>query len=265
MRWHEYRQGWMAAAAFALITACSAGTGDSDTADTGSATAPRDVGNTAADGASQANRQAGGGVGFSSDTAVEGAAGITGYGFVIIRSTGPSAATLTTGRRFGGDDVVTLVAGDRVVVTDGRDTRTLSGPGRFDLGTRVPATGNVLDTARDLAQASVEGRGRSEVGGTRRTAAPLGSGGPRQPPSLSQATTVQGPLLPTGSITPHPRGDTPRADAPRIVRPRTDLVAPRADSNSLTVAPPAPDAPATAPAQPPAVAVRRAPPPPQQP
>lgn len=271
MRWHDHKQGLLAATALCLLTACSGGTGGSDVANNGEATAQRRSDGASVGGASQtgtdADAMAATGSGSVMARTAGGGSGGSGNGFVVIRSTGPSATTLTTGRRFAGDDVVTLVAGDRLVVTDGQDTRTLSGPGRFDLGTPVPATGNALDTARDYAEAAAEGRGRSEVGGTRRTAAPPGSGGPRQAPPLANGTTVQVQLPPTATITP--RSPRPRIDAPRIVRPRIDQLAPRIDGSNIAAAPPAPDAPVTARLQPPTVAARRAPqqapPPPPQP
>jgi hypothetical protein len=273
MRWHDDQRALLAAAILFLLTACSGGTGP---ADNGETTEQRRSDGSSVGGASQTgiDADASAATGSGSETARAGAVGSSGAGngFVVIRSTGPSAATLTNGRRFTGDDVVTLVAGDRLVVTDGQDTRTLSGPGRFDLGTPVPATGNAIDTARDYAVAVGEGRGRSEVGGTRRTAAPPGSGGPRQPPPLANGATLQVQLPPTATITPRPprpRIDAPRVDVPRLVRPRIDPLAPRVDNNSIAAAPPAPDAPVAARIQPPTVAVRRAPQqalqPPQQP
>jgi hypothetical protein len=50
---------------------------------------------------------------------------------LVVRSTGPSAATYPVGRRLGDSDRIVLRTGDRVVVVGDAGARTLSGPGNF--------------------------------------------------------------------------------------------------------------------------------------
>jgi hypothetical protein len=50
---------------------------------------------------------------------------------LVVRSTGPSAATYPVGRRLPDNGRVVLRAGDRVVIVSDSGTRTLSGPGNF--------------------------------------------------------------------------------------------------------------------------------------
>ena len=52
---------------------------------------------------------------------------------VIVRSTGPSAATYPQGKKLAANARVTLKAGDKLTVLDKAGTRVLAGPGNFTL------------------------------------------------------------------------------------------------------------------------------------
>jgi hypothetical protein len=52
---------------------------------------------------------------------------------LVVRSTGPSAASYPVGRRLPDDGRVVLRAGDRVVLVSNSGTRTLSGPGTYSV------------------------------------------------------------------------------------------------------------------------------------
>lgn len=56
---------------------------------------------------------------------------------VVVRSTGPSAATYPQGKKLAANSTVTLRAGDLVTVLDKSGTRVLSGPGTFTLNGAV--------------------------------------------------------------------------------------------------------------------------------
>lgn len=59
---------------------------------------------------------------------------------LVVRSTGPSAATYPVGRRMPDTDRVVLRSGDRVVIVGQGGTRTLSGPGNFPVRATVQTT-----------------------------------------------------------------------------------------------------------------------------
>lgn len=59
---------------------------------------------------------------------------------VVVRSTGPSAASYPVGRRLPPADRVVLRAGDRVVLVGEGATRTLSGPGNFPVRAATQAS-----------------------------------------------------------------------------------------------------------------------------
>jgi hypothetical protein len=67
---------------------------------------------------------------------------------LVVRSTGPSAATYPVGRRLADSDRIVLRAGDRVVVVGNAGTRTLSGPGNFPVRAGAIANGGSRATLR---------------------------------------------------------------------------------------------------------------------
>lgn len=106
---------------------------------------------------------------------------------IIVRSTGPSAATYPVGRRLPASERVVLRTGDRVVLVGEGPSRTLSGPGNFPV--RSANTANV-NTANTL------GRYLSATGGTiSRTGAVRGTGtgeAPASAPNLWVVDIAQG-------------------------------------------------------------------------
>lgn len=98
---------------------------------------------------------------------------------LVVRSTGPSAATYPVGRRLPPTDRIVLRDGDRVVLVGEGGTRTLSGPGSFPV-----RNGN---SAAVQTSGATLGRYLSTGGGTiSRTGAVRGAGadGPTSPPNL---------------------------------------------------------------------------------
>lgn len=84
---------------------------------------------------------------------------------VVVRSTGPSAATYPQGKRLAANTSVTLRAGDLVTVLDKSGTRVLSGPGTFTLNGAVNR-----DAAGGTALAAMMTRGggaRTRTGAVR--------------------------------------------------------------------------------------------------
>ena len=87
---------------------------------------------------------------------------------LVVRSSGPSAATYSVGRRLAPADRIILRAGDRVVLVGEGATRTLSGPGNFPV--RAANQANV-------DRGAILGRYLSASGGSiSRTGAVRGSG-----------------------------------------------------------------------------------------
>ena len=98
---------------------------------------------------------------------------------LVVRSTGPSAASYPVGRRLPPTDRVVLRQGDRVVLVGEGATRTLSGPGSFPV--RAGNSAAVQTSGATLS------RYLSTGGGTiSRTGAVRGAGadGPPAPPNL---------------------------------------------------------------------------------
>lgn len=91
---------------------------------------------------------------------------------IVVRSTGPSAATYSQGKKLPANSSVTLRAGDHVTVLDKSGTRVLSGPGTFALNGAVNR-----DAAGGTALAAMMARGggaRTRTGAVRgATAAPV--------------------------------------------------------------------------------------------
>src|SRR3546814_14983444 len=59
---------------------------------------------------------------------------------MVVRSTGPSAAKSPTGARLKSSDKLTLVAGDRLGLTQSGKTSTISGPGTCGTTRQVQAS-----------------------------------------------------------------------------------------------------------------------------
>lgn len=105
---------------------------------------------------------------------------------LVVRSSGPSAASYPVGRRIAPTERIVLRAGDRVTVVGEGPSRTLTGPGNF------PARGGPATT---VGAASTLGRYLSATGGTiSRTGAVRGAGAdmPQSPPNLWVVDINQG-------------------------------------------------------------------------
>jgi hypothetical protein len=105
---------------------------------------------------------------------------------LVVRSTGPSAASYPVGRRLPATDRVVLRAGDRVVLVGEGATRTLSGPGNFPV--RASA-------ATPQRRTNTLGRYLSTSGSTiSRTGAVRGSGAdaPASAPNLWVVDVMRG-------------------------------------------------------------------------
>lgn len=81
---------------------------------------------------------------------------------VVIRSTGPSAATYPMGRKLPAGSSVTLKAGDQITVIDQAGSRVLSGPGSFRLDSAVNRDAGGANTA--LAALIARGGARTRTG-----------------------------------------------------------------------------------------------------
>lgn len=84
---------------------------------------------------------------------------------VVIRSTGPSAATYPMGRKLPAGAAVTLKAGDQITVIDQAGSRVLSGPGSFKLDSAVNRNAGGANTA--LAALVARGAARTRTGAVR--------------------------------------------------------------------------------------------------
>lgn len=91
---------------------------------------------------------------------------------VVVRSTGPSAATYPQGKKLPANAMVVLKGGDQVTVLDKAGTRVLAGPGTFTLNGAVNRDAN---GATALASMMARGGGaRTRTGAVRgATAAPV--------------------------------------------------------------------------------------------
>ncbi|MFM6829150.1 MAG: hypothetical protein ACKOVA_02260 [Novosphingobium sp.] len=90
---------------------------------------------------------------------------------VVVRSTGPSAATYPQGKKLPADAAVVLKAGDRLTVFDKAGTRVLSGPGTYTLSGSINRDAASGGTA--LAAMMARGGGaRTRTGAVR--GAPMG-------------------------------------------------------------------------------------------
>ncbi|MEQ1725687.1 MAG: hypothetical protein ABL882_07165 [Sphingopyxis sp.] len=101
---------------------------------------------------------------------------------IIVRSTGPSAATYPVGHRMPASARVVLRAGDRVVLVGEGPSRTLSGPGNFPVRSA---------NAANVGSTNTLGRYLSATGGTiSRTGAVRGSGVGEAPASAPNLWVV---------------------------------------------------------------------------
>lgn len=80
--------------------------------------------------------------------ALFGTAGTASAEVLIVRSTGPSAASYPPGRQLPDATKIALKANDMVVLLDGGGTRTLRGPGMFNA---VASSGQASDTRTSFA------------------------------------------------------------------------------------------------------------------
>ncbi len=80
---------------------------------------------------------------------------------VVVRSTGPSAASFPQGKRIAANERVALRAGDEVTVLDRAGTRVLRGPGNFTLDGRVVRNQTTNARVNSFITRSATGRART--------------------------------------------------------------------------------------------------------
>ena len=97
---------------------------------------------------------------------------------VVVRSTGPSAATYPQGKKLAAKAKVTLKAGDKLTVLDKAGTRILAGPGSFTLDGSVN---------RDAGVATRVAGVLASTGARTRTGAVRGAPGPTRPADAPNA------------------------------------------------------------------------------
>lgn len=103
---------------------------------------------------------------------------------IVVRTSGPSAATYPVGHRLPSTARVVLRAGDRVVLVGDGGTRTLSGPGNFPVrATTRPGQGRSSTLGRYLS---------STDGSISRTGAVRGADGPLTPPNIWLVDVARG-------------------------------------------------------------------------
>lgn len=101
---------------------------------------------------------------------------------LVVRSTGPSAASYPVGRRLPDTERVVLRTGDRVVIVAQGGTRTLSGPGNFPVRATVQTTQGRSTTLNRYLSAS--------GGSISRTGAVRGSVQQQTPPACGLSTSL---------------------------------------------------------------------------
>lgn len=84
---------------------------------------------------------------------------------LVVRSVGPSAKLYPPGRSLGDAATVTLKANDQLTLLDGRGTRTLKGPGTFNLAS--DATASAGATSRFAALVNARSTQRARIGAVR--------------------------------------------------------------------------------------------------
>lgn len=85
---------------------------------------------------------------------------------LVVRSSGPSAATYPPGKALPDTHTLKLKASDIIVLLDSRGTRTLQGPGSFSVSANAPATGAIRSastSARRVRLGAVRGAGTRSV------------------------------------------------------------------------------------------------------
>lgn len=97
---------------------------------------------------------------------------------VVVRSTGPSAATYPQGKKLAANAKVTLKSGDKLTVLDKAGTRVLAGPGSFTLDGSV---------SRDAGAATRVAGVLASSGVRARTGAVRGAPGPARPAGAPSA------------------------------------------------------------------------------
>ncbi len=97
-------------------------------------------------------------------------------GTIVIRASGPSARSYPPGRSLADGQKIALRAGDTMTLLDTRGTRTLSGPGSFDVGASARAAAAPSALAALIGNA---GARQARTGAVRG-----GEGGPMKPTSL---------------------------------------------------------------------------------
>jgi hypothetical protein len=87
---------------------------------------------------------------------------------LVVRSTGPSAATYPVRQRLPDNQRIVLVAGDRLVLLGPGGTRTLVGPGRFQAAPTLRTIITRRNTAARYAAVMARGNTRASVAAIRR-------------------------------------------------------------------------------------------------
>jgi len=98
---------------------------------------------------------------------------------MVVRATGPSAATYKPGSKLGDGGSLTLKAGDVVTLLDAKGTRTLRGPGSFNVAaaaSAAPANNVMLSALLDTKRVR-----RARTGAVRGTIGETPAAPPRRP------------------------------------------------------------------------------------
>jgi hypothetical protein len=85
---------------------------------------------------------------------------------LVVRSSGPSASAYPPGKALADNHVLKLKASDTIVLLDARGTRTLQGPGNFDVSANsaaVAKTASAGTSARRVRLGAVRGVGTRSV------------------------------------------------------------------------------------------------------
>jgi len=115
---------------------------------------------------------------------------------IVVRASGPAAASYPAGKTLNENARITLAANDTLVILDARGTRTLRGPGVFSAATPASAASA---QANFSALVSTQNRRRARTGAVRgETAAPVGE---KRAPNLwyVDVTRSSAVCLPKGS------------------------------------------------------------------
>ena len=118
---------------------------------------------------------------------------------MVVRATGPSAATYKPGSKLGDGGSLTLKAGDVVTLLDARGTRTLRGPGSFNVAaaaSAAPANNVMLSALLDTKRVR-----RARTGAVRGTIGETPAAPPRRPPTPTHSPPLRAPAR----VRPAPR------------------------------------------------------------